>query len=189
MVFARENRQAAMFFFADGAEFIIGTIIWPIFIFELLNGNYLQVGVISTLIVAATIGMQLIAGKYTDSVNWKERIMKYGGAMYALGWILKIFILTALHVFVIDAFHKFTQVFYRIPLDAFVLEKAKSQKHLIDEFNIFRQVLINFGRVFMSIVIIISSFYISLNWLFVFGAIFSIFLSLAHSRLKMSLVK
>ncbi len=174
-------------FFADGAESVVGTVIWPIFIFQLLKGDYLEIGVISTFVVAATIVMQLIAGKYSDNKEKKEKIMGYGGIFYAIGWIFKIFIITALHVFVIDAFHKFTQVFYRIPMNAFVYEKAKDQKHLIDEFNIFRQISFSTGRAFMGIMILVFSFFISINWLFLFGALFSIFLTLAHTRLKLSL--
>jgi len=185
--FAKENRMAAAFFFADGAEFVVGSIVWPIFIFQLLKGNYLEVGAVSTFVVAVTMIMQLIAGKYSDKGKQKDRIMKYGGIFYALGWILKIFVITALHVFVIDAFHKFTQVFYRVPLDTFVCEKGRDQKHLVDEFSIFRQMTISVGKIFMGTTILVFSFFISLNWLFLFGALFSIFLSLVHTRLKLSL--
>lgn len=185
--FAKENRAAAALFFADGAEFVVGSIVWPIFIFQLLKGNYLEVGAISTFVVAITMVMQLIAGKYSDKGTQKDRIMKYGGIFYALGWILKIFVVTALHVFVIDAFHKFTQVFYRVPIDTFVCEKGREQKHLVDEFSIFRQMTISVGKIFMGTTILIFSFLISLNWLFLFGALFSIFLSLVHTRLKLSL--
>ena len=182
--FSKENRAAAALFFADGAESVVGVIVWPIFIFQLFKGNYLEVGAISTFVVAATIIMELIAGKYIDKGKKKDRIMQYGGFFYAIGWILKIFVITALHVFVIDAFHKFTQVFYRVPLDTFICEKAKDQKHLIDEFNVFRQMTITLGRIFMGATILIFSLFISLNWLFLFGALFSVFLSLAHTKLK-----
>ena len=187
-IFAKENRSAMWFFFADGAEFIIGSILWPIFIFQLLHGDYLQVVIISTLVVGVTIVMQLIEGRYADQKKGlKEKFVSFGGFFYALGWILKIFVLTAFQVFVFDAFHRITKVFYRVPIDSFVYEKAKDQKHLIDEFNVFRNVAITFGRIFMALAIIVMSFFLSLNWLFIFGALFSIFLSLAHTKLKMSL--
>jgi YQGE family putative transporter len=187
-VFNKENRIAAAIFFADGAEGIIGGILWPIFIFQLLNGDYLKVGIISTLVVAVTIIMQLIAGKYADQKGkLQEQLFKFGGIFYAIGWILKIFVLTAFHVFIIDAFHRISQVFYRVPLDTFVYEKAKDQKHLIDEFNIFRNIAISFGRIFMITTVLVMSFYLSLNWLFLFGAVFSIFLSIAHNKLSLSL--
>ena len=50
---------------ANGAENAIGVIIWPIFIWQLLEGDYVKVGAISSLIVFVTIAMQLSVGKYT----------------------------------------------------------------------------------------------------------------------------
>jgi YQGE family putative transporter len=187
-IFAKENRTTALVFFAEGAESIVFAVVWPIFVFQILNGNYLQIGLISTVTVVIVIAAQFFVGKKADGTKKsKNKLVKYGGIFYSLAWLLKIFILTALHVFVIDIFHKLTQIFYKIPLNTLVFEKAAGQKHLIDEFIVFREICLNAGRLFMIILILIASFWISLNWLFFFGAIFALFEAFYHRNLYCSL--
>ncbi|MFW5884877.1 MAG: MFS transporter [Patescibacteria group bacterium] len=179
-IFSKENRQAAWLFFLDGMESSLPIFIWPIFLYELLNGNYLEIGFLSTFVVAITIILQVFAGKLAD--HKKEKVLKTGSFFYALGWLLKIFAFTALHVFVIDAYHKFMRIFYRIPLDAFIFEKASQQHHLVDEFSVFRQICLVSGRAVMTSLVIVLSFFVSLNWLFLLGVVASIVIGMVFNR-------
>ncbi len=183
----KENRQAFLIFFADGAETVAGFLIWPIFIFLILGDDYLKIGSVLTMVVSVTVVMQLLAGKFIDKGCYREKMVKFGGVFYAIGWLAKIFVLSAFHIFVVDAFHKFTQIFYRTPLDVFVFEKAYEQKHLVDEFVVFREIGLCLGKIAMLALLLVSSFFVSINWLFVFGALFSLFLSLVYSKLHCSL--
>jgi len=186
-IIAKKNRKLTLFFFLDGAEGILASFVWPVFIYELLQGNYLEIGIISSLVVAATAILQLITGKIVDKN--KGRMIKTGGFLYALGWLLKVFALTAFHVFVFDAFHRFMKVFYRIPLDTLVFETAFKQKHFIDEFNIFRQFCLFLGGSAMAIVIIILSFFTtSINWIFLLGTAIVFFISLFYKKIQNSFV-
>ncbi|MCD5384569.1 MAG: hypothetical protein LRZ97_01475, partial [Candidatus Pacebacteria bacterium] len=54
-LFAYKNRTLVYAYAADGAQGIISSIIWPIFIFELLNGNYMSVGFITSLTTIAIL--------------------------------------------------------------------------------------------------------------------------------------
>jgi len=143
-IFAKENRTTSLVFFAEGAEGIVFAVVWPIFVFQILKGNYLQVGFISTFTVVIVIIAQYFVGKKADGTKKsKEKLVKLGGVFYSLAWVFKAFILTALHVFVIDIFHKLTQIFYKIPLNTLVFEKAAGQKHLVDEFIVFLEICLN----------------------------------------------
>ncbi len=186
-VFLKRNRKLVLFFFLDGAETVLGVFVWPVFVYELLQGNYLEIGFISSLVVLFTIVLQLTAGKLVDKN--KNKVIKTGGLFYALGWFLKVFTLTSLHVFVFDAFHQFMKVFYRIPLDALVFETAFKQKHLIDEFNVFRQVCLFLGRLSMVILITILSLFISsINWIFILGVFSALFISVFYKKIEDSLI-
>ncbi|MDZ7611193.1 MAG: MFS transporter [Candidatus Moranbacteria bacterium] len=182
-----ENRQASLIFFADGAEAVVHFLIWPIFVFLVLKGDYLKIGSVTTMVVSATVIMQLLAGRFIDGDGNKQKMVKWGGLLYSLGWIAKIFILTAFHIFVVDAFHRLTQIFYRTPLDVFTCDKAGEQKHLVDEFVVFREICLCLGRIFMLSVIFFFSFFAGVQWIFIFGALFSLFLSLIYSKLHCSL--
>lgn len=184
-IFSRENRQAALLFFLDGVESMLPIFVWPIFLFELFNGNYLTIGFLSTAVIAITVVLQLLAGKWADKK--REAMLKTGSVLYAAGWLFKIFIFTAFHVFIIDAYHKFMKIFYRIPLDTFIFEKASQQNHLIDEFNVFRQICIVSGRITMVLAVIALSFFISLNWIFALGVLSSVFIGFVYSKFYCSL--
>jgi YQGE family putative transporter len=186
-VFLKKNRKLALFFFLDGAETVLGIFVWPIFIYELLNGNYLEIGTIASLVVLFTMLLQLSAGRLVDKN--KGKIIKTGGLLYAIGWFLKIFAITSLHVFVFDAFHQFMKVFYRIPLDTMVFETAFKQKHLIDEFNVFRQICLFLGRLAMvASVIILSLFITSISWIFILGVFVALFISVFYKKIQNALV-
>jgi len=181
--FDKKNRKLALFFTLDGAESRIAAFVWPIFVYELLQGNYLEIGIISTLVVTTTMILQLLAGKIVDKKEGK--LIKAGGFFYATGWFLKIFAATAFHVFVFDAFHSFMKVFYRIPLDTLVFETAFNQKHLIDEFNVFRQFWLFVGSILMSLLVIVAaSLTNSISLIFISGMIAVFFISIFYKKIQ-----
>ena len=68
---------------------------------QVLEGNYFQVGLLSSVIVAVTIVLQLLVGKFADKGN-KKKMIHYGSIFYAIGWIVKIFIATAFQIFIVS---------------------------------------------------------------------------------------
>ena len=56
---SNKRKRTVLAYMGDGAEAVVGVIIWPIFIWELLQGNYFEVGALSSLIVSVTIVLQL----------------------------------------------------------------------------------------------------------------------------------
>jgi MFS transporter, YQGE family, putative transporter len=169
--FSRERRPEVLAFMADGAESTIGVIIWPIFMFQILNGDYLKLGIISTVIVGVTIVLQLIVGKYTDKNANRKKLLRFGSTFYAIGWIIKIFIATAFQIFIVDAYQKLMKIFMRIPFDAMTYEKAADEGNYIDEFTVIREMAVNFGRGLMLLLVILSTFFVSIQITFILGAI------------------
>jgi len=183
--FSKERRPEVMALMADGAEGSIGTIVWPIFMFQILNGDYLKLGFISTIIIGATIILQLIVGKYTDKNISRKKLLKFGSTFYAIGWIIKIFIATAFQIFVVDAYQKLMKIFMRTPFDAMIYEKAADEGHYVDEFTVIREMAINFGRSLMLLLVIIFSLFTDIQITFILGAIAAV----SFNLLKMKSVK
>lgn len=179
---SKEHRRTVLAFCADGAENAVGAVVWPIFIFVLLNGNYLKIGEITALIVAVTVVLELVLGKRLDKKLSKQQMLKYGSVFYSLGWIVKIFIATAFHVFVVDAYHKLTKIFLRIPFESIMYETAADQGHYVDEFTVLHEMAISFGRSAMYFLVVILSFFVSINWVFVLAALASIGLTFLRSH-------
>ena len=152
------------------------------FIFEILNGNYFEVGAISTFIIGATVVIQLITGKYIDGKIKKEYMLKLGSILYSLGWVLKIFVATAFHIFAAGAYHSIMKVFTRTPFDTLVYEIAADQGHYVDEFTTLREIAISIGRIITLIVAIIVSLYASIAWTFALAAVASLGLNMLYSK-------
>ena len=180
--FSKETIKDNLAFAANGGEDIVGLVVWPIFIFEILQGDYLKVGFIATLIVGVTVILQLFIGKYLNNKKRNEYILKLGSVFYAIGWIFKIFILSAFHIFIVDVYHNIMSIFTKIPFDTLTYEIAADQGHYIDEFTVLKEMAINFGRAIMLGLIIIVSFYLSIQWTFVLAAIAVILFNLLRQE-------
>ncbi|MBL7053535.1 MAG: MFS transporter [Candidatus Portnoybacteria bacterium] len=180
--FSKKRRNMIFAYMADGAENMVGLVVWPIFIYQLLNGNYFQIGILSTLIISITVTLQLFAGKYIDSKISKERAVHWGSVLYAFGWIIKIFITTAFQMFIVGAYHSITSILLRTPFDTLTYEIASDQGHYVDEFTVLREMAINIGRSIMGILIILVSFYFAMQWVFVLAAMATIIFNLLEQK-------
>ena len=180
--FSKKRRKTVLAYMADGSENIVGIVVWPIFIYQLLDGNYFKVGAISTLIIAISVIAQLFLGKYIDLKAKKEKVLKWGSLLYSFGWLVKIFISTTFQIFVVGAYHSITCIFLRTPFDALTYEISADQEHYVDEFTVLREMSIQFGRVLMVISIILISFYFAIQWVFVLAALASIVFNLLEKK-------
>lgn len=187
--FSKKRRKTILAYMADGSENVIGITVWPIFIYQLLDGNYFKVGAISTLIIAISVIAQLFLGKYIDLKAKKEKVLRWGSFLYSFGWLIKIFITTAFQIFVVGAYHSITFIFLRTPFDALTYEIAADQEHYVDEFTVLHEMALNFGRALMIILIIIVSFFFAIQWVFLLAALASMvfnFLEKKNNKIRKS---
>ncbi len=182
-LFAPARRRTIFAFMADGAESIVDTVVWPIFLFKLLQGNYLQVGALSTLIVASTIIAQLIVGKSVDRLAGNdERLLRAGSILYAVGWLFKVFIATAFQVFIVGTYHSISKIVQKIPFDTLTYEVAADQGHYVDEFTVLHEMAIHIGKVLMSLLVVGVAFALPLQWTFLLAAIAAMGLSVMRAQ-------
>lgn len=172
--FSKEYRKTAAAFIAMGAEETTAMVIWPIFIYQLLQGDYLKVGAISTFIIAATVILNLTLGRALDKKLKKKKVLKFGSIFYASGWVIKIFIATALQIFVVGVYHNLMRVFTRMPFETLAYETAADQGHYVDEFTVLREIAINIGKTSILILAIFGSMFLAIQWVFVLAAIAAI---------------
>jgi len=176
--FSRKRRKIVLAFMADGAENIVWVVVWPVFIYQLLKGNYFYVGAVSSLIIAVTVILQLLLGKYIDLRTSKEKVLKWGSFFYSLGWLVKIFITTAFQIFIVGSYHSITRIFLRTPFDALTYEIAADQEHYVDEYTVLHEMAISFGRTLMIVLIVFVSFYFVIQWVFILAALAAIVFNL-----------
>jgi YQGE family putative transporter len=174
--FSRANRKLVVANMANGAENAVAIIIWPIFIWQLLKGNYFTMGIISSMIVLATVILQLAVGKYTDIFD-KRKMIKWGSLFYATGWLIKVFILTSFQIFIVGAYHGLTAVFKDTPFDTLNYEILADHGHYVDEYTVIKEIAVQTGKVLILAFAIIVVFNLGLNWTFALAALASLFIN------------
>jgi hypothetical protein len=179
--FSAEHRQVLGAEMAFGAETVINLIVWPIFLFVILEGNLLEVGAISTIVVAATIVVQLTLGGYLDKhTDSLAKTLKYGSILNAIAWIIKIFILSAAQVFFVGLFHNIVRMFTRTPYMAILYDTSADQGKYVDEFTVLREMAQHIGRAASLMLIALMSVFIHIGWAFLVAAFASIALNMVH---------
>lgn len=177
ILFHPRDRKILFTYMADGAQDFIGVVIWPIFIWQVLSGDFQAVGILSSLIILVTVLVRLIMGSYTDKFN-KKKLLKYGTILYSLGWFFKIFVQTGFHIFAVSTYHNFAGVAMRTPFDTLMYEKAADAGHYMDEYSVLRSMSLNIGRIAMILILFLLFNFFGLNYAFIFAALAALFINL-----------
>lgn len=146
---ARRRRRFLLTFAAEGAESVVGFFVWPVFLFELLRGEYVQAGMVTTVVGLLSIALQLAVGRLVDGEQHRGRLLSIGMNLSAVGWILKAFVSTVAHVILFGTLHSFALILMRTPFEALMYAKAADAGHYVDEYTVLREMALSFGRVAM----------------------------------------
>jgi hypothetical protein len=122
-----------------------------------------------------------LVGRYLDRKNSsKEKTLQIGSSLYAVGWILKIFVLSTLHVFVIGLYHNIVKIFTATPYSAILYDMSSDKGDYVDEFTVVREMAGHLGRATCLVVVSTAAIFIPLGWTFVLAAVASIALNLVY---------
>jgi YQGE family putative transporter len=183
-LFSKKNRPLFLGYFGDGAQSIVTVIIWPIFIFLLLKGEFLIVGLVSSITVFMIVAIRFLIGDLID--RWdKKRILVIGSILNTTGWIIKLFIETTFQVFLFDTYHKMGRAVNRISVDATTYDAAADNGHYVDEFTVLKEISLHFGRIFMLILIGVVVLYFNLKVAFILAAVASLFVTLLNRQVAL----
>jgi MFS family permease len=180
-LFLKKNRAVVLSSIAGGADDVLGVVVWPIFIFILLQGDYFKVGALSSFIAGATVFLQFSLGHYLDKIGNKNYVLKIGSVLYALGWVIKIFVATAFQVFIAGLYHKFTQIFTDTSFDTIFYEMAADQGHYIDEFTLLSEVALQVGKIIALVAISVIALYVGIQWAFAIGILSALYLNALYA--------
>jgi len=144
-LFAKENRHLSLSSALMGAENVIGSVIWPLYIFMLLKGDYVQVGLISSLIVIMTVTIEIFVGNSLD-IHPKKSVLRFWSIFSALGWFIKIFVVTAFQIFAVGAYHSIVRTITGVSYEVFFYELAADGGQYVDEYTVIREMAIQFAN-------------------------------------------
>jgi len=155
-------------YFGIGAEFVVGAIIWPIYIFFFILNNFVLLGSVSSLSMLFSMISMYVAGRLSD-IN-RRLTLKVGSIVTAIVWFVRILVTAPMQVFAIDSFYGIGRQFMLIPFDAINYDNA--EKSNIVKVIVFRELGLQYGKIAMLLIFLVLSNYL---WVFALGA-FSSFL-------------
>jgi MFS family permease len=179
---SKKYRYLSLSMFAFGVETIVAYAIWPVFLFVIFRGDYLEVGIFSSIIVLVGMLLQVFMGNLTDRKRPKK-LLAFGVDLYAFGWIGKAFVQSVGGVFAASTFHMFGSIMMRTPLDTMMYQKAADSGHYVDEFTTIREMAMTFGRVSLLVAMYFLSQHFSLSVAFVIAGLSSFVITL-FARVK-----
>lgn len=145
-------------FFGFGAENVTFYVVWPIFIFfHILNNSYTTLGFIISLSIFFSTIFSFVIGFFSD-IN-RRIILKIGSAATSVIWIIKSLVKTSYQVLFVDSLYGISRITMSVPFEAMSYDKAKRTEVL--KYIVFREIMINFGRVFLLVLMISFSNFIT----------------------------
>ena len=85
--------------------------------------------------------------------------------------------LSATHIFFIGLYHNITKIFTKTPYNALFYDMSGEQGRYIDEFTVMKEMTHHVGRAAGLLVMVGLTFYFSIEWTFIIGAVASLLLN------------
>ena len=180
-LFDRKHFKSNLAYFANGFQNAVSQIVWPIFIFLILEGRYLKVGLLSATIILVVCILRYAVGEATDRLD-KKKLIRAGSILYAIGWLFKAVASATASIFLAGVYHDFTSVIVYTPFDALMYEIAADQGHYVDEFTILREMSLHVGRVVALALGLLIVYNFGINYVFIAAAAVSLLLSLVSKE-------
>ncbi len=147
-------------FFGTGLIDRFQGIIWPIYVF-LLVSSYKFLGAITSVSMLASFMLLIIVGNLAD--RFGSKILKISVPINILNWLSRIFIASSqLSLFLFDLAYQLVSIFIWVPLDQLAYQTAVQTKKL--EYFLSRELIIHFGSLVATIILIFSLGIFGLNW-------------------------
>lgn len=181
---SKKNRPLFLGYIGDGAQSGVTIIVWPIFIFLLLKGEFFIIGVVSSLTVLLIVALRFFVGDLID--RWdKKRVLVLTSILNTTGWIVKLFIETGFQVFLFDTYHKMGRAANRISVDATTYDQAVDNGHYVDEFTVLKELSVNMGRGCMLLLIAVVILSFDIKVAFILAAFASLLVTLLNRQVAL----
>jgi len=152
-LFDKEHWQYPLVFMARGMRTMANGVVWPLFIFVILN-DYLSLGFVGFLLSGLSAILVLIMGKFSDH-NDKRKIIWWVTGFESVSWFLRAFVSTVGQVIGVTIFGGITYGAMESPLGALEYDSAKGT---IAPYFVGREMYICLGRILLlSFIIMVDS--------------------------------
>ena len=158
--FFKSHRRHFLAIMLDSIGTFAENILWPLFVFIILV-NTMSVGIVGSLVGVGTILFTLLLSKIIARHD-HFLIMKIAAFMLATTWIIRYFTGEQISIYLISLLGGLASIMFSIPLASHTYQIAKNSKD-IDEFIVFKEILVHTSRILAVIasIILVSTINVS----------------------------
>lgn len=150
-VFDKKHWKDSLFFVSRGTHIIVQGVIWPLFIFMILQ-DYFSMGIVGSLMSLSSVLLFWGVGKYSDHAN-KRKIICWGSVFESAVWILQALVQTVTQVFAVTVLSSIAGAIRESPIGALEYDKAKGQ---VAAYFVSREVFICLGRILVLVIVMVT---------------------------------
>jgi len=141
----------AVYYFARGMEISAGSILWPLFIYSILN-NYISLGYVG-FIISCTSGLLFyFVGKWSDQTK-KRTVAHIIMPLHVLAWICRALVYLPVHVFFTSGF---AGLVYGLSSPLSSMQYDNANKKYIYDYFIHRECFLTMGKVSVLLFVLLS---------------------------------
>lgn len=180
------NRTLFLACVGDGITSGAEILVWPLLVFVLLNGEYVEFGAIATLTLLATFLLRFLTGRRYDRAG-RRTVLPWGAWMEATGWVMRMFAATPGIIVVVNTYYGFSQAVNRTSVEATYYEQAADNGRYVDEFTALKEISLGIGRTITFAFVGVCAWFFGLYIGFAAGLLLAAVASLATMRLSQRL--
>ena len=126
---SRRYKFKSFLSYAGFGENIVAVVIWPIFIFLLLDKNFAYLGSLTSAVALSSIIISLYVGKFVDSFAKRDRkkLLTLSALTCSFAWLMRPFIANWPGALLVDTLSKGSESGTRISTLSFVYDKGRSR--------------------------------------------------------------
>lgn len=169
-LFRKKYRRVSLSLIGEGFESSVLFFVWPVFIYEVLSENLVDVGLFAGALIAFQVVIQLLVGRSVDHGNAKS-VSVMSSFWDSASWVVRAFFISPLGVFISTTAHSFTHTVFRTSIHAIFYDARADGGFYKNELTIVRELGLNIGRVLFLVLALPLSFLIPIQYFFLFAAL------------------
>ena len=171
-LFDKQKRKYFLAHLGFGEE-LIALVIWPIFIFVVLN-DFFALGVLAAISTAVTMFIFLYIGRLADKSN-RRFLIRYGAIFYFFSWLFRLLSRSIFGVFLIDAYARVAKQAIATPVTTKTYEKAQDGS-VMSAVTFFEMSLVLGKIIAMVVALVLLQFFVpGWNAMFILAGLMTLF--------------
>lgn len=163
----REIRGDIISRFGLGWEVSASMVIWPLFIYLILE-SYQSVGLVTSVSMILAMAAVYLVGKKVDrSKETKIEIIKMSSITKSMVYIFKIFVTSIFAVYAVNIFRAITGAILNVNLDSEYYLRADEKSR--SEYIFVIETVIDISRAIFFLILLVASYYFSVRGIAVLG--------------------